>query len=220
MQPRPALVVLLLASLASCTIENPRLCQGLPCPAGPGDLAASPDLSAPLSGDGGPCNRDDRCGPACADCRVGGAPFCSADGTRCVVCRRDADCGPGNFCEGERCQLCNRHDHCGPQCGVCTGSAHPSCSPALRCTCVMPTDCGGGTADRCESGACTRACLSAGDCADAPAGKACLGGLTDRRCGCSSAADCAAGSSCQGGSCACGGTVCPQSKRCVSGACQ
>lgn len=226
MQPRCAALFLLLASLATCTIDNPRLCQGRPCPdlSGPGgpdlgDLAAPADLAASMGSDGGACNRDDRCGPGCVDCRLGGAPFCSADGTRCVVCRKDADCGAGNFCQGERCQLCDRHDHCGPQCGVCTGSAHPSCSPGLRCTCVMPSDCGSSTADRCEGGVCTRACLSAGDCASAPAGKACLG-LTERRCGCNGAADCAQGSTCQGGACVCGATVCPQDRRCVSGACQ
>ncbi len=169
--------------------------------------------------------------PACAPCGESGVcgfdQVCVADtGFLCLtVCRDNAACPQGTFCDGEVCRSdflcggldCRRDDDCE---GACLGGA---CTP--RQACVAETDCAEGWA--CRTGRCIPMdppCFGAAECQP---GRLCVGGrcvvgAPERACApCNGPNQCASPALCidvdgQGARCIafCGRDGCPDGLEC------
>ena len=150
----------------------------------PGTLTCVSTM-APACDDGIDCTRDSCTEPAGACAHVPDDAFCPDDGSRCDpmagcvggVCRRDADCDDGRFCNGA--------ETCGPE-GRCLPGPAIGCADMIDCT-----------VDTCSES--VRGCVSTPDSSRCPMGLLCdvaAGGCSARRC--RSAAECQDGAFCNG----------------------
>ncbi|HRI48586.1 MAG TPA: outer membrane exchange protein TraA family protein [Pseudomonadota bacterium] len=79
------------------------------------------------------CQSNDQCGPSCMKCS-GATPVC--DGSRCVECTKDAECGNGNVCRDERCVPCTTKEACaGNSCSCCPGTLQCLKTPGNQYIC-------------------------------------------------------------------------------------
>jgi len=144
---------------SQCPEERPFCLDGQVCVQCRSDTECT-DGRFCLSGQCTLCTTDKRCGSRCKAC-ADDTPFCKTDGTvqgsTCVGCVENADCGPGG--------TCNRDTNtCGPTscsvtCGedtVCSGSECVQCFADAHCPC-------GGTCDT-ATNTCTTLCNDSGDC--------------------------------------------------------
>lgn len=173
-----------------------------------------------------PCQSNDQCGPSCVRCS-GATPIC--DGTKCVECTKDAECGNGKVCRQELCVPCTADDACaGNSCNCCPSSMHclKNQSNQYICgACQRDEDCPGKHCDpntlRCTDVA--AACVAQdGDSTDRCSGSCELCPAERPHCllgsvcvACRSDLECAQGSYCESGDC----LPCVTDRRC-GGSCR
>ncbi|AKQ70749.1 Glutamate synthase [NADPH] large chain [Myxococcus hansupus] len=142
-----------------CPGERPFCLDGEVCVQCRNDLECG-DGSFCLSGECTSCTTNRHCGPRCGTCE-GDTPFClsngSVQGSTCVGCRDDADCGSGVCNPATR--TCENTGACAVTCDegtVCNGTACVECFADAHCPC-------GGTCDV-ASNTCSTSCADSGDC--------------------------------------------------------
>ncbi len=142
-----------------CPGERPYCLDGEVCVQCRNDLECG-DGSFCLSGECTSCTTNRHCGPRCGTCE-GDTPFClsngSVQGSTCVGCRDDADCGSGACNPTTR--TCENTGACAVTCDegtVCNGTACVECFADAHCPC-------GGTCDV-ASNTCSTSCADSGDC--------------------------------------------------------
>jgi hypothetical protein len=155
------------------------------------------------------CITDAHCGQACTNCTaLNPVQICDANGSACVQCTIDSQCGPGKWCNNKVCAACNTAQHCGTTCAACSGNK-PDCSGSA-CVCNA-TSCGAGAA--CSGGSCVP-CTTPASCG--PSCVACSGttpscGGATVGCQCTTSPDSCGGTTswCNAGTCAaCGSGSC------------
>nr|QAT78131.1 TraA [Cystobacter armeniaca] len=142
-----------------CPSDRPYCMDGQVCVECRSDLECG-DGRFCVSGECASCTTDKRCGDRCEAC-PGEAPFCLTDGTTqgssCVGCLENADCGPGGTCDPTT-RTCSAST-CAVSCGegsVCYGDACVECFADAHCPC-------GGTCDTALN-TCTTSCVDSNDC--------------------------------------------------------
>ncbi|WP_043710080.1 outer membrane exchange protein TraA [Corallococcus macrosporus] len=142
-----------------CPGERPYCLDGEVCVQCRNDLECG-DGEFCLSGECASCTTDKHCGPRCGACG-GDTPFCLSNGTvqgsTCVGCVDDSDCGSG-VCDPTT-RTCENSGACAVTCEpgtVCNGTACVECFADAHCPC-------GGTCDV-ATNACTTSCTDSGDC--------------------------------------------------------
>jgi outer membrane exchange protein TraA len=142
-----------------CPEERPLCLDGQVCVQCRTDLECGQGKYC-LSGECSSCTTDRHCGTRCGACEKD-APYClsngTAEGSACVQCRDNSDCG------GRTCNLtthtCENSGACAVSCGpglVCNGSACVQCFADAHCPC-------GGTCDT-ASNTCSSSCEDSEDC--------------------------------------------------------
>nr|QAT78126.1 TraA [Myxococcaceae bacterium] len=146
-------------SCAKCPGERPFCLDGQVCVQCRNDLECG-DGQFCLSGECSSCTTDRHCGERCGACE-GDTPFCLSDGSvqgsTCVGCRSDSDCGSGQ-CNPET-RTCENAGACAVTCEqglVCDGASCVECFADAHCPC-------GGTCDV-ATNTCTTSCDDSGDC--------------------------------------------------------
>nr|QAT78128.1 TraA [Myxococcaceae bacterium] len=144
---------------AKCPGERPYCLDGAVCVQCRTDLECG-DGQFCLSGECSSCTTDRHCGERCGACE-GDTPFCLSDGSvqgsACVGCRNDSDCGSGQ-CNPET-RTCENAGACAVTCEqglVCDGVSCVECFADAHCPC-------GGTCDV-ASNTCSVSCDDSGDC--------------------------------------------------------
>jgi outer membrane exchange protein TraA len=142
-----------------CPGERPFCLDGQVCVQCRNDLECG-DGQFCLSGECSSCTTDRHCGERCTACE-GDTPFCLSDGSvqgsACVGCREDADCGSGRCNPTTR--TCENAGACAVTCDqglVCNGSSCVECFADAHCPC-------GGTCDL-STNTCSTSCKDSGDC--------------------------------------------------------
>jgi len=142
-----------------CPGERPYCLDGQVCVQCRNDLECG-DGQFCLSGECASCTTNRHCGPRCGACE-GDTPFClsngSVQGSTCVGCRDDADCGSG-VCDPAT-RTCENSGACAVTCEqgtVCNGTACVECFADAHCPC-------GGTCDV-ATNTCSTSCADSGDC--------------------------------------------------------
>ncbi|MFP2928528.1 outer membrane exchange protein TraA family protein [Pyxidicoccus sp. 3LG] len=146
-------------SCAKCPGDRPYCLDGEVCVQCRNDMECGDDQFC-LSGECSSCTTDRHCGDRCEACE-GDTPFCLSDGSvqgsACVGCRSDDDCGSGQCNPTTR--TCENAGACAVTCDaglVCDGSACVQCFADAHCPC-------GGTCDL-GTNSCSTSCLDSGDC--------------------------------------------------------
>nr|QAT78119.1 TraA [Pyxidicoccus fallax] len=146
-------------SCAKCPGERPYCLDGQVCVQCRTDLECG-DGQFCLSGECSSCTTDRHCGERCGACE-GDTPFCLSDGSvqgsACVGCRNDSDCGSGQ-CNPET-RTCENAGACAVTCDaglVCDGVSCVECFADAHCPC-------GGTCDV-ATNTCSVSCDDSGDC--------------------------------------------------------
>ena len=144
---------------AKCPGERPYCLDGEVCVQCRNDMECG-DGSFCLSGECSSCTTDRHCGERCGACE-GETPFCLSDGSvqgsACVGCRDDEDCGSG-VCNPTT-RTCENAGACAVTCQqglVCNGSTCVECFADAHCPC-------GGTCDV-STNSCSTSCADSGDC--------------------------------------------------------
>nr|AWX24319.1 TraA [Myxococcus xanthus]AWX24320.1 TraA [Myxococcus xanthus]AWX24326.1 TraA [Myxococcus xanthus]AWX24346.1 TraA [Myxococcus xanthus]AWX24347.1 TraA [Myxococcus xanthus] len=142
-----------------CPGERPFCLDGEVCVQCRNDLECG-DGQFCLSGECASCTTDKHCGPRCGACD-GDTPFCLSNGTvqgsTCVGCTDDGDCGSG-VCNPTT-RTCENSGACAVTCEpgtVCDGTSCVECFADAHCPC-------GGTCDT-ATNTCSTACSDSGDC--------------------------------------------------------
>ncbi|ABF92745.1 conserved domain protein [Myxococcus xanthus DK 1622] len=142
-----------------CPGERPYCLDGEVCVQCRNDLECG-DGQFCLSGECASCTTDKHCGPRCGACD-GDTPFClsngTAQGSTCVGCTDDGDCGSG-VCNPTT-RTCENSGACAVTCEpgtVCDGTSCVECFADAHCPC-------GGTCDT-ATNTCSTACSDSGDC--------------------------------------------------------
>ncbi|MCP3139844.1 outer membrane exchange protein TraA family protein [Pyxidicoccus xibeiensis] len=146
-------------SCAKCPGERPFCLDGEVCVQCRNDMECG-DGQFCLSGECTASTTDRHCGARGTACE-GDTPFCLSDGSvqgsACVGCRDDADCGSGQCNPTTR--TCDNAGACAVTCDqglVCDGTSCVQCFADAHCPC-------GGTCDL-ETNSCSTSCLDSGDC--------------------------------------------------------
>ncbi|AGC48755.1 hypothetical protein MYSTI_07483 [Myxococcus stipitatus DSM 14675] len=146
-------------SCATCPGDRPYCLDGQVCVQCRTDLECGGGQFC-VSGECSACTTDKHCGTRCEACDVD-APFCLSDGSpqgsSCVGCRTNEDCGSGQCNPTTR--TCENAGACAVTCDaglVCDGAACVQCFADAHCPC-------GGTCDL-GSNTCTTSCENSGDC--------------------------------------------------------
>ncbi len=146
-------------SCARCPGDRPFCLDGQVCVQCRTDLECG-DGQFCLSGECSACTTDQHCGERCGACD-GETPFClsngSVQGSACVGCRSDDDCGSGQCNPTTR--TCENSGACAVTCDqglVCNGSSCVECFADAHCPC-------GGTCDT-ATNSCSTSCVDSEDC--------------------------------------------------------
>ena len=144
---------------AKCPGERPFCLDGSVCVQCRNDMECGNGQFC-LSGECASCTTDRHCGARCGACE-GTTPFClsngSVQGSACVGCRDDSDCGSGRCNTATR--TCENAGACAVTCDkglVCNGSTCVECFADAHCPC-------NGTCDV-STNTCSTACVDSGDC--------------------------------------------------------
>ncbi|MFP2910684.1 outer membrane exchange protein TraA family protein [Pyxidicoccus sp. 3LFB2] len=144
---------------AKCPGERPFCLDGEVCVQCRNDMECG-DGQFCESGECAASTTDRHCGPRGTACE-GDTPFCLSDGSvqgsACVGCRDNADCGSGQCNPTTR--TCDNAGACAVTCDeglVCNGSTCVECFADAHCPC-------GGTCDV-SANTCTTSCKDSGDC--------------------------------------------------------
>lgn len=144
---------------AKCPTERPYCLDGEVCVQCRNDMECG-DGQFCLSGECSTCTTDRHCGERCTACE-GDTPFClsngSVQGSACVGCREDSDCGSG-VCNPTT-RTCENSGACAVTCEqglVCDGASCVECFADAHCPC-------GGTCDL-DTKTCSTSCKDSGDC--------------------------------------------------------
>ncbi|QSQ28538.1 hypothetical protein JY651_45355 [Pyxidicoccus parkwayensis] len=144
---------------AKCPTERPYCLDGEVCVQCRNDLECG-DGQFCLSGECSTCTTDRHCGARCGACE-GDTPFCLSDGSvqgsACVGCRNNEDCGSG-VCNPTT-RTCENAGACAVTCDqglVCNGESCVECFADAHCPC-------GGTCDL-DTNTCSVSCKTSGDC--------------------------------------------------------